>query len=304
MKKLITFCAIILILIAANANANTVACGTAGSGASITVGVSDVMLHTDDGGVGSAYVRLTIDGGIALNAITSLSYDAKLTAFTNTDWPTRLEVVLNIDADNDGTLEGTGLAWMTPAASHLPSALGDDNFLSGDGPKVTSVDTDYATWDALGIESGYRYWSANETKDGFGSYYSNFSTVLGTNLPEAGIDVTDKVYSIDFICGTSSNWLNTDVYVHSVELNGTTYAVPGPTCMFVLAGDLDGDCKVDFADLKILCEQWLQLPGLPSADIWPSGGDDIINFEDFAVMAENWLIDCHANPSNPACMPK
>ena len=39
-----------------------------------------------------------------------------------------------------------------------------------------------------------------------------------------------------------------------------------------LSGDINNDCKVDFYD--------------------------------FAIMAENWLIDCQANPSNPACVPK
>ena len=43
-------------------------------------------------------------------------------------------------------------------------------------------------------------------------------------------------------------------------------------CEYALAGDLNNDCKVDFRD--------------------------------FARMAENWLIDCQANPSNPACVPK
>ncbi|MBL7152181.1 MAG: hypothetical protein ISS79_00570 [Phycisphaerae bacterium] len=43
-------------------------------------------------------------------------------------------------------------------------------------------------------------------------------------------------------------------------------------CEYALAGDLNNDCKVDFLD--------------------------------FARMAENWLIDCQANPSNPACVPK
>jgi hypothetical protein len=87
----------------------------------------------------------------------------------------------------------------------------------------------------------------------------------------------------------------------------TSYApvavVPEP-CMFDLAGDLNDDCRVDFIDLKVFSEQWLLPPGLPSADIWPSGGDNTVNFQDFAVMAENWLIDCQASPSNPACVPK
>ncbi|MBN1392082.1 MAG: hypothetical protein JW947_04685, partial [Sedimentisphaerales bacterium] len=43
-------------------------------------------------------------------------------------------------------------------------------------------------------------------------------------------------------------------------------------CQFLLAGDLNDDCKVDLSD--------------------------------FAVMGTNWLIDCDTNPSDPACVPK
>jgi hypothetical protein len=45
-----------------------------------------------------------------------------------------------------------------------------------------------------------------------------------------------------------------------------------PSCLFVLAGDNNKDCQVDLSD--------------------------------FALMAENWLIDCQENPSNPACVHK
>jgi probable HAF family extracellular repeat protein len=41
-------------------------------------------------------------------------------------------------------------------------------------------------------------------------------------------------------------------------------------CLYRLAGDLNNDCRVDFAD--------------------------------FAVMAENWLVDCVLDPTNPACV--
>jgi len=43
-------------------------------------------------------------------------------------------------------------------------------------------------------------------------------------------------------------------------------------CLYNLAGDLNDDCKVDFRD--------------------------------FAIMADNWLIDCNTDPSNPVCVPK
>jgi hypothetical protein len=43
-------------------------------------------------------------------------------------------------------------------------------------------------------------------------------------------------------------------------------------CEYVLAGDLSDDCQVDF--------------------------------DEFARMAANWLIDCHTEPPNQACIPK
>jgi hypothetical protein len=53
-------------------------------------------------------------------------------------------------------------------------------------------------------------------------------------------------------------------------------------------GDLNNDCKVDFHDLKIMAENWLGSG--PTADIVPPpSGDGIVNFLDFAVLAEWWL---------------
>ncbi len=60
------------------------------------------------------------------------------------------------------------------------------------------------------------------------------------------------------------------------------------TCMYLLAGDLNDDCKVDFADCAVISADWLI-----DADLL-----------DFAIMAENWLIDCDLTPADPACIPK
>jgi hypothetical protein len=46
----------------------------------------------------------------------------------------------------------------------------------------------------------------------------------------------------------------------------------GISCQYILAGDLDGDCMVGFSD--------------------------------FAVTAQNWLVDCNSDPNNPGCLPK
>ncbi|MDD1777544.1 MAG: metallophosphoesterase [Candidatus Helarchaeota archaeon] len=52
--------------------------------------------------------------------------------------------------------------------------------------------------------------------------------------------------------------------------------------------DFNKDCYVDGFDFAIIAEQWLQTSRL-SADIAPSGGDQVVNWYDLAVFTENWL---------------
>jgi len=40
-----------------------------------------------------------------------------------------------------------------------------------------------------------------------------------------------------------------------------------------------------------MAEQWLDVPGTPSADIAPSPRDGVVNLIDFVRLAENWQID-------------
>jgi unsaturated rhamnogalacturonyl hydrolase len=54
-----------------------------------------------------------------------------------------------------------------------------------------------------------------------------------------------------------------------------------------IKGDIDGDGDIDFEDLKRLTDNWLG--NEPSADIFPSEGDGIINFLDFAEFAKDWM---------------
>ena len=63
-------------------------------------------------------------------------------------------------------------------------------------------------------------------------------------------------------------------------------------CSFI-AGDFEPDCDVDMKDLKVLADAWLSSPGSgnwnPSADI-SNPPDNVINFSDFVVFAQNWLL--------------
>jgi hypothetical protein len=53
--------------------------------------------------------------------------------------------------------------------------------------------------------------------------------------------------------------------------------------------DLSGDCCVNFIDFAVIGSQWLQAPGVPSADIAPEGGDGVVNFLDLDILVNEWL---------------
>ena len=75
----------------------------------------------------------------------------------------------------------------------------------------------------------------------------------------------------------------------NAALNTTIPSSPASVLTYY-AGDIDSSGLVNLQDLKILADQWLQPPSIPSADIAPQpNGDGIVNFLDFALMAENWM---------------
>ena len=69
--------------------------------------------------------------------------------------------------------------------------------------------------------------------------------------------------------------------IDDVQLIAVTLPQPTP-------GDFEPDGDVDIEDLAVLREEWLceEL----SADVWPDGGDGIVNFLDWAILAAGWQI--------------
>lgn len=68
-----------------------------------------------------------------------------------------------------------------------------------------------------------------------------------------------------------------------------------PTPNIVLAdskfnpADIVEDGRVDLNDVAILSVQWMDSPGTPSADIYPSTGDGSVDELDLRVLCDNWL---------------
>ncbi len=53
--------------------------------------------------------------------------------------------------------------------------------------------------------------------------------------------------------------------------------------------DLTRDWDVDFQDFSIFASQWMQPPGMPSADIDPPQGDGFVGYDDLNTFCMNWL---------------
>ena len=71
--------------------------------------------------------------------------------------------------------------------------------------------------------------------------------------------------------------------------NGQQYyslIISGQETIQPIVGDFSGDGLINYEDLKMLVNYWLQ--NEPSVDIAPVGGDGDINFLDYAVFTQSW----------------
>ncbi|MGD0785287.1 MAG: hypothetical protein ABR969_05685 [Sedimentisphaerales bacterium] len=294
MKKLITICSILLIVIAANANANlyveTFSSDNAGwlSGDQSFATLPAVYSSAEGNPAGSISCSLTAGTplvfGLESTAVVGGSGNPETTWGNLTTSDT-----LTADFKTDG---GT----LTAQDGGTPMV----RFYLGAGAAYSNtyfVSKDAYSWNPNDDTS----WTTHKVA----LLAENFECMQGSAAFE---DVIANLVDIGLQFGPSMRQHYTGVGALGFAGNATleldnfgTIA----TCMFVLTGDFNNDCKVDFMDLEVLREQWLQPPGLPSADIEPSpSGDGIVNFQDFAAMAANWLIDCDTNHSDPACVPK
>jgi len=80
--------------------------------------------------------------------------------------------------------------------------------------------------------------------------------------------------------GGSRYWLSSGRYLNELW----RFGIPDR------GADLYEDGIIDYSDLMALASQWLLAPGTPSADIAPQpAGDDVVNFLDFAFLADHWM---------------
>jgi len=107
------------------------------------------------------------------------------------------------------------------------------------------------------------------------------STVL-VSAASQGAGVSEVISSLDLADGAGT------YYIH---VNGDTDQVQLYDLLVSLSCDLDEDCDVDANDLAALVLLWLE-----DCQINNCGGanlvvDAIVDWQDFAVLEQHWLID-------------
>ncbi len=85
--------------------------------------------------------------------------------------------------------------------------------------------------------------------------------------PAAGSWVTDDVTSPCIDAGDPNSPIGEEPFPNGGRVNMGAYGgtgeasksyFDGPVCTTIIAGDINGDCRVDFADLQILVSHWLE----------------------------------------------
>jgi hypothetical protein len=66
-----------------------------------------------------------------------------------------------------------------------------------------------------------------------------------------------------------------------------------------VAGDMNGDCRIDITDFVAFSNRWLtrniDTDWSSAADVAPEGGDGIVDIQDFTMLSQNWIFtECGA----------
>jgi len=145
------------------------------------------------------------------------------------------------------------------------------------------------------------------TADSFSMHITNASMdiIEGTLILDG-----DQTALIDYITGQGvlTGYGDSDNIVYDYN---TTYpdktTVTASIAQPCSVGDLNNNCAVGLADLRIFIQQWLDVSGCSGTDCADFDGIDGVNFYDYALLAQNWRkkpaplprIAAQANQSDP-----
>jgi beta-glucanase (GH16 family) len=113
--------------------------------------------------------------------------------------------------------------------------------------------------------------------------------VIGMSRTLAESVITSSGLTVGQISQSFHNAIPAGSVIDQNPIDGTAVPTGCPVDLEIslgIAGDLNTDGSVDIEDVDIMALEWLGTP--VQADIEPVGGDGVVNFADFAVLAANW----------------
>jgi hypothetical protein len=134
--------------------------------------------------------------------------------------------------------------------------------------------------------------STNDFNINYFNIYANMVTVPDVNgLSQASAQsaITAAGLTVGVISQSFSNTVADGNVISQTPGGGTSAPAGSPVDLEIslgIRGDLNVDGTVDIDDVDIMANEWLKSGVL--ADIEPVGGNGVVDFLDFAVLASNW----------------
>jgi hypothetical protein len=274
---------------------------------------ADAVVGSGTAAFGWAYVGWTEDGSVTIEAGASFNvYSARMgnvggggfkdgTMIVEGYFSAWGDTVIGDFANGSMIINGNGVVNNAAVNTYMGCNDGSTGYLELNDNASMST--------AWLIMDGY-YWSGdpNSTKV---QLNGGTLTISGLNMYGSNGDWNGAV--IDFDGGTlliAGNYVDTAYYLESdgrfTSSNGivATYSaglnqtfisemVTGPDCDGLPLGDLDGNCKVDMADIAILADHWYEDAGsicmcFPVGDL---SENCIVDLADLGIIAITWLED-------------
>jgi len=113
-------------------------------------------------------------------------------------------------------------------------------------------DTTDELWDDIWLNGGYHL------KSQAGRWDPNTQTWVKDDVTSPCIDAGDPMSPIDLEPFPNGGRINMGAYGGTLEASKSYFGQP--PCEAIIAGDINGDCKIDFKDFAILALHWLQEP--------------------------------------------
>lgn len=206
-----------------------------------------VKLYVKDGSVDWAEVSIPVN--ITLKNISELKFWEYIASYgpatTGADgWS--VNVVLGVDADDDGVFEADVAEWHVGTNSWTLAALNGDTFVEMDGAFGNPAKGVWTETDALSIA---QWWTPDSSGAGFAksdtypwTFYDSFANLINIFIPDSNQtslipDANARVLCVKLQIGGSANWQDETAYVDDVTINGVTYDFE-PTSSVGLTADV------------------------------------------------------------------